>query len=86
MKEFLLQVKYPDGEISSSVQPEVVIINRFGFSDCEPDVEYEVFDLSDFGHPVRLEHIPAMSAPFNHHVFISTETGEVMIEGYSPEH
>lgn len=82
MKQYLLQTRFNDGTVTATMARSNAIINMYGFQDCL-DEEFEVFDVSEFGKVVRLEHI---SYPGNHHVFISTETGEVMFEGNSIEH
>jgi len=85
MKKYLVQTRC-DGEVSGSMNAPAEIIEMFGFADCT-GCEYEVFDVSDeFGKVVKLEYIPAVSAPFNYHTFVSSATGEVVFEGYSTEH
>lgn len=83
--KYFVQQLDPDGVISLSVNTADQIIDMFGFRDCT-DCEYEVFKADEFGKLVRLQHVPAMQAPFNWHTFINTETGEVEFEGFSPEH
>lgn len=85
MKKYIVQTKNPDGEISLSVNTAQQIIDFFGFQDCT-DCDYAVFKIEDFGKLVLLEYVPATSAPFNHHVLVNSETGEVEIEGDSAEH
>ena len=85
MQKYFVQTKSPDGEISLSVNTADQIVGFFGFQDCT-DCDFAVFKSEDFGKLVLLEYVPAMSAPYNHHVFINSETGEVEIEGYSAEH
>lgn len=85
MKEYFIQTRHPDGKIESGIGASNQIIYMFGFRDCT-DCEFEVYDVSEFGKVVKLEHKPATQAPFNYHSFINTETGEVEFEGYSPEH
>lgn len=84
-EKYLVQTRC-DGEVSVSMETPAKIIEMFGFTDCSGD-EYEVFDvMSEFGSVVKLEYVPATSAPFNHHTFISSATGEVVFEGCSAEH
>ena len=84
-KYYLVQALYPNGETNAMMKPAAQIIRDFGFRDCS-DTEYEVYDVSEFGKVVKLEHWPAISAPFNYHRFVNPENGEVVFEGYSPEH
>lgn len=85
MKKYLVQTRYEDGTVSGSMHAPAKIIEMFGFMDCSGD-EYAVFDVSEFGSVVKLEYIPATSAPYNYHTFISSATGVVEFEGYSTEH
>ena len=85
MERYFVQRRDPDGEISISVNNAEQICEFIGFSDCT-GCDYEVFKSEEFGKLVRLEYVPATAAPFNYHVFINSETGEVEIEGYSREH
>lgn len=85
MMKYFVQTKYDDGEIGGSMNTAPQIIEMFGFRDCT-DCEYQVYDVSEFGKVVELLHIPAISAPFNYHTFVSSRTGEVIFEGYSQEH
>ena len=85
MKLYLVQEKLPDGEMFAKMKPATEIINDFGFRDCT-DAEYEVYDVSEFGKIIKLEHWPAISAPFNYHRFVNPESRKVVFEGYSPEH
>lgn len=85
MKKYFVQTMFPDGEIGGSMNTAVEIISMFGFRDCT-DCEFKVYDVSEFGKVVELEHWPAISAPFNYHRFVNPESGEVVFEGYSPEH
>lgn len=81
-EKYLVQTNC-DGEVSASMKTPTEIIEMFGFMDCS-GCEYEVFDVSEFGAAIRLEH--TVSATPNYHIFASTTTGEVMFEGYSAEH
>ena len=85
MKRYFVQTKHEDGHVSLSIHTDAEIINMFGFRDIT-EKEHEVYDGQEFGKLVPLYHVPAMHAPFNYHVFCSAETGEVVFEGYSPEH
>lgn len=85
MKKYFVQQLDTDGVVSLSVNTANQIVDMFGFRDCS-GCEYEVFAADEFGRVVRLYHVPAKVAPFNYHVFCNEETGEVEIEGYSPEH
>lgn len=85
MTKYFVQQRDPDGEVSLSVNTSAQIIEMFGFRDCT-DCDFEVFKSEEFGKVVRLEYVPPKGAPFNRHVFINSETGEVEIEGESTEH
>lgn len=85
MKKYIVQTRYPDGEISLSVNHPAAIIDMFGFRDCT-DCEFEVFDGSIFGSMVRLIEEPIVSSPFYFHRFINSATHEVEFEGFSKEH
>ena len=85
MKKFFVQTLHPDGEITLSVKTGSEIINGYGFRDCS-DCEYQVFMADEFGKVVPLFYVPPRKAPYNSHVFCNSETGEVVIEGFSPEH
>ena len=85
MKRYFVQMMDPTGDVTLSVNTEPQILNFFGFRDCT-DCEYTVFDADEFGKAVKIDHIPASSAPFNYHTFVNSETGEVVFEGYSDEH
>ena len=85
MNKYFVQQRNDDGEIVLSVNSADQIIEMKGFSDCT-GCDYEVFKSEEFGKLVRLEYNPARKAPFNHHVWVNAETGEVEIEGYSREH
>lgn len=85
MKNYLVQAKYPDGEIEAYMRNAYAICDMFGFRDCT-DCEYEVFDVSEFGKVVRLEHNYPCLPNCTVHEFINTETGEVEFEGVSAEH
>lgn len=82
---YLVQTLYPDGNCGAEIKHSQEIITMFGMRDCT-DCEHEVYDISDYGNVVKLEHWPAISAPFNYHRFVNPENGEVVFEGYSPEH
>lgn len=85
MKKYFVQTRYPDGEISLSVNTESQIIEMVGFTDCT-GCEYTVFLGDEFGKAIRLAEEPNVSAPFNFHRFINLRTGEVEFEGFSKEH
>lgn len=85
MKKYFVQTRYDDGEVGLSVNTADQIIEMQGFTDCS-GCDYEVFKSEEFGKLVRLEHVPASKAPFNYHVWVDSETGEVEIEGFSSEH
>ncbi len=80
---YLVQAQYPDGSTNAMMKPEGQIIRDLGYRDCS-DTEYEVYDVSSFGKIVKLEEV-AGSQP-NHHCLVNPETGETVIEGFSPEH
>lgn len=82
---YLVQTLYPDGNLGVELKYPQEIITMFGMRDCT-DCEHEVFDIIDFGNVVKLEHIPAVKAPYNFHQFVNPVTGEIEFEGYSPEH
>ena len=83
--KFLVQILYDDGSIEINTCRPREIIEMFGFRDCT-GAEYEVYDASEFGKIVKLDYVPSVSAPFNFHRFINSETGDVAIAGYSTEH
>lgn len=85
MKQYFVQTKNENGEISLSVMTGSRIVNMVGFSDCSSDT-HEVFASADFGKLVKLDYVPSTQAPFNYHRFINPETGGIEIEGYSDEH
>ena len=61
------------------------IIEMFGFRDCT-GYDYEVFMSDEIGKVVRLEYLSPIAPPFNRHIWINSETGEIEIEGESTEH
>lgn len=83
--QYLVQTKHPDGSVTADFMFPSAIIDIFGFRDCT-DCEHEVFDVSQFGKIIKIEHEPATSAPFNYHRFVNTETGDTEFEGSSLEH
>ena len=83
MKQYLLQTRYDDGSVGAAMAAWPAIIHRIGFSDCSGE-EHEVYDVSEFGKVVKLEH--NYGDRFNYHIFTRTDTGEVVFEGESPEH
>ena len=83
MKQYLLQIRFDDGSVGATVAHWPAIIQRVGFSDCSGE-ECEVYDVSEFGKVVRLEHFCGKRP--NHHIFVRADTGEVEFEGDSPEH
>jgi hypothetical protein len=85
MKQYFVQTINSDGEVSLSVNTENQIIEMFGFRDCT-GCEYEVYDGGEFGKIVKLDHLPALSAPFNYHQFVNSETAELAFDGFSAEH
>lgn len=85
MKKYLLQTRFPDEVVGASMEYPHHIIEAYGFRDCT-DFEYEVYSVNSFGEIIKLEHIPAVKAPFNYHQFLNPKTGEVEFEGYSTEH
>ena len=82
-KYYLVQARYPDGTTGAMLKPAAQIIRDLGFRDCS-GTEYEVYDVSEYGKVVKLEEV-AGDAP-NHQKLVNPETGETVIEGYSPEH
>lgn len=82
-KYYLVQARYPDGTTGAMMKPAAQIIRDLGFRDCS-GTEYEVYDVSEYGKVVKLEEVAGDSP--NHQRLINPETGETIIEGYSPEH
>ncbi len=85
MKKYFVQTKDSDGEISLSVNTSAQVVEMMGFRDCT-DCDLEVYAADEFGKVVHLTYFPATKAPFNLHIFVRDDTGEVEIEGYSSEH
>lgn len=85
MERYLVQRKDDEGFVSMHLCTEPEILTLFGFRDCT-GCDYQVFMNGGFGEMIRLEHIPADHAPFNYHRFVSSINGELMFDGYSPEH
>ena len=83
MKLYLLQTRHDDGFVGANMLAAPPIITMYGFQDCTGE-EYEVYDVSEFGKVVKLEH--SYGKRPNYHYFIRTDTGEVEFEGESPEH
>ncbi len=85
MKEYFVQTKHSDGAISLSLNTSAQVVEMMGFRDCT-GCDYEVFVADEFGSIVHLTYKPATKAPYNLHVFVRDDTGEVEIEGFSLEH
>ena len=83
--KFFVQQKSPDGEVSLSVNTGGQIVEMMGYRDCT-GCEFAVYVADEFGEAVKLEYIPRVKAPYNRHVFVNPNNGEVVIEGYSTEH
>lgn len=83
--KFFVQQKSQDGEVDLSVNTGNQIVEMMGYRDCT-GCEFEVYAADEFGEAVKLEYIPSVKAPYNRHVFINPNNGEVVIEGYSTEH
>lgn len=84
MKKYFVQCIDSNGDVTGSMNTMPEIAEMFGFRDCT-DCDYRVFDISEFGRVRVIIHVGAVSAPFNHHKFLSMD-GEVVYEGYSTEH
>ncbi len=85
MEVYVVQVRYDDGTVWATTMMEHQILDAVGMSDCS-GCEYQVYMQEGFGKLVPLDRIQNDHAPFNYHTFVRSDTGEVIFEGFSPEH
>ena len=88
IKQYLVQVRCPDGHTYSAMMPYPAIIDKVGMTDCSGE-EIVVYDVSEFGKVKRLNHKTATQRP-NWHIFYlrgdNTHEDAIVFSGESPEH
>jgi hypothetical protein len=83
-KQFLVQEKdLEDRIVSCAIMSEYQLISYIDMSDCYNGIEFEVFDVSEFGVAKHLNY-----TGWQPHLLIELEDddGNVIVSGYGTDH
>ena len=81
-RTFLVQRKFPDGDVATSLMNEHQLISYINMDDCH-DEEYELYDVTIFGKVTPCYYTGWQPGCL---IEVADENGEILLSGYGEDH